>query len=282
MLTGDKPHDGDSPAVVLYKHLHEDVPPPSAAVPGHGVRAGRAGRLGDRPHPGRPPVRRGGAARAGPRRRGRLSEDQLDAVPPQALAVGTRQRRRPYDVIPRALTMPRPLPVNEDDEASGAALDRTSRFASPPPPPTRRRGEGSRRGPAAIVVAVLLVLGARRRHLVHQLRPVHRGPAAAGEDPGAGRGPAGGRRSGARQGRSTPTATPWSAAQIISTDPTAGHAHPRQRRGGAHRLRRARRPCGCPTLAGRKLDKARSLLKEAGWSRAWSPGSSATTCRRAR
>lgn len=34
MLTGDRPHAGDSPAVVLYKHIHEDVPPPSAAVPG--------------------------------------------------------------------------------------------------------------------------------------------------------------------------------------------------------------------------------------------------------
>ncbi|CAM5402233.1 non-specific serine/threonine protein kinase OS=Streptomyces griseomycini OX=66895 GN=FHS37_000351 PE=4 SV=1 [Streptomyces griseomycini] len=34
MLTGTKPHDGDSPAAVLYKHLHEDVPPPSASVPG--------------------------------------------------------------------------------------------------------------------------------------------------------------------------------------------------------------------------------------------------------
>ncbi|MYR55117.1 protein kinase, partial [Streptomyces sp. SID625] len=34
MLTGGKPHQGDSPAQVLYQHLHEDVPAPSAAVPG--------------------------------------------------------------------------------------------------------------------------------------------------------------------------------------------------------------------------------------------------------
>ncbi|NEC64613.1 protein kinase, partial [Streptomyces sp. SID9727] len=34
MLTGDKPRDGESPAQVIYQHLHEDVPPPSAAVPG--------------------------------------------------------------------------------------------------------------------------------------------------------------------------------------------------------------------------------------------------------
>ncbi|MRT44650.1 serine/threonine protein kinase, partial [Xylella fastidiosa subsp. multiplex] len=34
MLTGERPHGGDSPATVLYKHIHEDVPPPSRAVPG--------------------------------------------------------------------------------------------------------------------------------------------------------------------------------------------------------------------------------------------------------
>ncbi len=34
MLTGAKPHSGSTPAQVLYQHLHEDVPVPSAAVPG--------------------------------------------------------------------------------------------------------------------------------------------------------------------------------------------------------------------------------------------------------
>ena len=39
------------PIQVAYKHVHEDVPPPSAAVPGHpGVRR-RAGRPGHRPRP---------------------------------------------------------------------------------------------------------------------------------------------------------------------------------------------------------------------------------------
>ncbi|MDG4862080.1 protein kinase, partial [Streptomyces sp. T-3] len=37
MLTGTKPHSGDSPAQVLYRHLHEDVAPPSASVPGLAV-----------------------------------------------------------------------------------------------------------------------------------------------------------------------------------------------------------------------------------------------------
>ncbi len=34
LLTGRKPHEGDSPIQVAYKHVHEDVPPPSAEVPG--------------------------------------------------------------------------------------------------------------------------------------------------------------------------------------------------------------------------------------------------------
>ncbi len=34
MLTGYKPHSGETPIQVAYKHVHEDVPPPSARVPG--------------------------------------------------------------------------------------------------------------------------------------------------------------------------------------------------------------------------------------------------------
>jgi serine/threonine protein kinase/beta-lactam-binding protein with PASTA domain len=34
MLTGHKPHQADSPIQVAYKHVHEDIPAPSAAVPG--------------------------------------------------------------------------------------------------------------------------------------------------------------------------------------------------------------------------------------------------------
>lgn len=155
MLTGDKPHDGDSPAVILYKHLHEDVPPPSVAVPGMAyeldamVASATARTPTVRPHDA---VALLAQVRDG---RGRLDDDQLDAVPPQALAVDHDNGDDRTTVIPRALTTPRPLPAVEDDAAAGESLDRTSRFASPP----ARRRPGSRRGPATIVVAVLLVLG---------------------------------------------------------------------------------------------------------------------------
>jgi serine/threonine-protein kinase len=34
LLTGRKPHEGESPIQVAYKHVHEDIPPPSEIVPG--------------------------------------------------------------------------------------------------------------------------------------------------------------------------------------------------------------------------------------------------------
>ena len=156
MLTGDRPHGGDSPATVLYKHIHEDVPPPSAAVPGLAYRldelvASATARTPDlRPQDAVALLAQAREVRAA------LSADQLDAVPPQAFAADHRSISEDRtSVIPRALTVPRPLPVNEDD---GRFL-RTSRLETPPPLPPRRRGARSRRGPLAVLVAVLLILG---------------------------------------------------------------------------------------------------------------------------
>ncbi|KFG75958.1 Stk1 family PASTA domain-containing Ser/Thr kinase [Streptomyces mutabilis] len=165
MLSGGKPHEGDSPAQVLYKHLHEDVPPPSAAVPGMAyeldelVASATARNPGIRPHDAVALLARTREARAA------LTEEQLDAVPPQALPGRHDNAEDRTSVIPRALTMPRPLPVNEDegDGADGGypadGVNRTSRLGAPPPAPPRRGRPQLRRGPLAIVLAVLLVLG---------------------------------------------------------------------------------------------------------------------------
>ncbi|MES5823038.1 Stk1 family PASTA domain-containing Ser/Thr kinase [Streptomyces sp. RG80] len=156
MLTGEKPHDGESPAIVLYKHLHEDVPAPSAVVPGlpfelDELVASATARTPDiRPYDAVALLAQAREAR------GALSEDQLDLVPPQALSVAHSGAEDRTSVIPRSLTVPRPLPVNEDDAAP--SLNRTSRLQTPPPPPPRRRS-GPPRGPLAIVVALLLILG---------------------------------------------------------------------------------------------------------------------------
>ncbi|MFJ8956615.1 Stk1 family PASTA domain-containing Ser/Thr kinase [Streptomyces sp. NPDC102381] len=164
MLTGSKPHAGESPAQILYKHLHEDVPPPSAAVPGlpfeldELVASATARTPEVRPYDA---VALLGQARGA---RSTLTDAQLDAVPPQALDteyVGADDRT---SVIPRALgtSVQLPLPT---DSADQARLNRTSRLEMPPPMPPAAPGpaHGSGRGPQrrtlAILAAVLLVLG---------------------------------------------------------------------------------------------------------------------------
>ncbi len=155
MLTGAQPHEGESAAIVLYKHLHDDVPPPSAAVPGLAYEldelvASATARTPDvRPNDA---VELLGLARTA---RAALSEEQLDAVPPQSTASEHDIAQDRTSVIPRSLTVPRLLPanpVNEDD------VQHTSRFEAPPLPP-RRGAVRRRRGVVALVAGVLLLLG---------------------------------------------------------------------------------------------------------------------------
>ncbi|MFE6284070.1 Stk1 family PASTA domain-containing Ser/Thr kinase [Streptomyces sp. NPDC057877] len=159
MLTGGKPHDGDSAAVVLYKHLHEDVPPPSASVPGLAyeldelVASATARNPGIRPHDAVALLAQSRTAR------GALSDEQLDMVPPQALGTdhGHDNAEDRTSVLPRSLTVPRTLPVDGDaPDPYGPHL--TSRLDAPPLPPRRRTGL-PRRGVLTIVAAVLLALG---------------------------------------------------------------------------------------------------------------------------
>ncbi|MGW1911068.1 Stk1 family PASTA domain-containing Ser/Thr kinase [Streptomyces sp. NPDC002076] len=165
MLTGGKPHSGDSPAQVLYKHIHEDVPPPSALVPGLSfeldeVVASATARTPDiRPHDAVALLAQVREARQA------LSDEQLDAVPPQALSAVHDNAGDRTSVIPRSLTSPtlgfarpggppsRPLPVNEEEPAGGG-VQHTSRLQAPPLPPRR-----SRRLVLTIVAAVLVVFG---------------------------------------------------------------------------------------------------------------------------
>ncbi|POX60325.1 serine/threonine protein kinase [Streptomyces sp. Ru62] len=170
MLTGAKPHSGDSPAQVLYKHLHEDVPPPSALVPGlpyplDELVASATARTPDiRPHDA--------VALLAQTREARLSltDEQLDALPPQALTAEHDNAEDRTSVIPRALTSPTlgfaraggppsgPLPVDEGTDAPVDGIDRTARFQSPPLPP-RRRPVRPRRAVLAVIAAVLVVFG---------------------------------------------------------------------------------------------------------------------------
>ncbi|MGW0532603.1 Stk1 family PASTA domain-containing Ser/Thr kinase [Streptomyces sp. NPDC003032] len=171
MLTGAKPHSGDSPAQVLYQHLNEDVPPASAAVPGLAFQldelvASATARTPDvRPYDAVALLALLREARAA------LSEEQLDAVPPQARAAGHDNAEDRTSVIPRAARSVRlPLPADgEEGEQQGDQdrqdpLNRTSVLTTPPPAPpaparSGRRRLDPRRRTIAVVAAVLLVLG---------------------------------------------------------------------------------------------------------------------------
>lgn len=157
MLTGAKPHTGESPAQVIYQHLNEDVPTPSAVVPGLATEldelvAGATARNPEaRPFDAVALLAESRTARAA------LTDGQLDAVPPQARAEAHDDAEDRTSVIPRV------LPVDQ------GTAHHTSRLEMPPPPPPEparsgprrggpRRG-GPRRGMLAAIVAVLLVLG---------------------------------------------------------------------------------------------------------------------------
>ncbi len=260
MLTGEKPHDGDSPAIVLYKHLHDDVPPPSAVVPGLApvldslVGAATARDAAVRPADA---VALFALTREA---RGRLTDEQLDAMPPQALSAEHDNADDRTSVIPRSLTVPRPLPVNEDDDGADR-VHRTSRLQSPPPLPPRRR-TARHRGPAAIVVAVLLVLGLGagvwyiNSGQFTKIPPVLSKTeqeardrlAEAGLDVGE-----------VKEAYSDTV----ERGKVISTDPAAG-ARVRGSASVSLTVSKGPETVRVPDLDGYRLDKARSLLEEEG------------------
>ncbi|MFJ8583345.1 Stk1 family PASTA domain-containing Ser/Thr kinase [Streptomyces sp. NPDC093595] len=167
MLTGAKPHSGDTPAQVLYQHLNADVPAPSAAVPGLAVEldelvASATARNPEvRPHDAVALLAQAREARAA------LADEQLDLAPPQEHApAGDRAGDRDgdgegagADDVTSVISRPLPPPDPQD------AVQHTSRLEAPAPPPPAPVGPGPvvrnpRRGLIAALIAVLLVLGA--------------------------------------------------------------------------------------------------------------------------
>ncbi|MEV7614468.1 Stk1 family PASTA domain-containing Ser/Thr kinase [Streptomyces sp. NPDC089799] len=152
MLTGAKPHTGGTPAQVLYRHLHEDVPAPSAVVPGlpaalDGLVAAAAARAPE----GRPEDAVALLALARDARAG-LTDAELDAVPPQAQAAERSSAEDRTGVIPRPMGVPTHNPHH------------TSRLEVPPVPPAPAapaapRLRAPRRGVLLALAGVLLALG---------------------------------------------------------------------------------------------------------------------------
>jgi serine/threonine-protein kinase len=150
LLTGRKPHEGESPIAVAYKHVHEDVPPPSRSAPGIPAYVDAL------------------VARATARDRAQRPADagvllhQLHRVS-QALAGGVWDDQ---DLTTDLALRAHPAPVVENTSDLDLRPVTPAEFVAPVPLPAPERARPvatpkvrrSRRGPALLVVALVIAL----------------------------------------------------------------------------------------------------------------------------
>jgi serine/threonine-protein kinase len=184
LLTGSKPHQGETPIQVAYKHVHEDVPPPSATVPGIPAYVDAlVARSTARDREQRPAdagvllqhVRRvTQALNAGVRDDPDLVADLLPRVVSGTFADAevANVPTDPHDTA-EVLRRPRREQTTALDRAPAPREDTPVRLAPTPPPartgrarPGRPGREGrpgrpgrSRRGPLLLVLALLVACG---------------------------------------------------------------------------------------------------------------------------
>ena len=161
LLTGTKPHEGETPIQVAYKHVHNDVPPPSSLVPDLPAYVDAL------------------VARATAREPGLRPADasvllhQVHRVS-NALADGVRDDPELTQDLAPMLSGRGTSPEIWDDaemsqilEPQRSVHEHTSTYprAMPPPPgppedpaPMERRPRRSRRGPVLLVLALVLAL----------------------------------------------------------------------------------------------------------------------------
>jgi serine/threonine-protein kinase len=135
MLTGTPPYDGDSPLSVAYRHVHDDVPPPSELVQGISTAVDALVVQATRRDPDQRPADGGAFLQ------------QLMAVRATLPAVG-------LDTQP-TLVVSRPTTISTSASTATTAIP----TAAAPPVPTARPRRPRRRGLiAGIVIAVLALL----------------------------------------------------------------------------------------------------------------------------
>ena len=199
LLTGTKPHEGETPIQVAYKHVHEDVPPPSSLAPGLPAYVDAlVARATARDRELRPAdaavllhqVHRVSHALA----EGVLDDAELTAdltplrmpvvVDPEPVGTDTapdadtgagRLRRGRVRGDDGAGAPPRP-PTVASTPPRRPDPDRRARVVRPDPPlpdlvepelpPRRSRPRRSKRGPSSLLLALLLVVGGGARCLV--------------------------------------------------------------------------------------------------------------------
>ncbi|MFE9564990.1 Stk1 family PASTA domain-containing Ser/Thr kinase [Streptomyces sp. NPDC006487] len=157
MLAGSKPHTGANPAQVLYQHLNEDVPPPSAAVPGLPAALDELVAQATARNPDLRPYDAAALLGLAMDARAQLGDAELDAVPPQARAAERTAAEDRTSVIPRPVTSHASHAVHA---SHAEPVSHTSRLAAPPLPPAPAASRIRRPGGALLaVIGVLLCLG---------------------------------------------------------------------------------------------------------------------------
>jgi eukaryotic-like serine/threonine-protein kinase len=259
MLTGVKPHRGDTPAQVLYRHLNEDVPPVSELVPGLApgldalVAAAAARDPEARPHDAVALLARVRSTRES------LDDEQLDRTPPKAVAepaagdlYGGPGGEERTDVLPRALP-------------AAAERGHTARLARPPVPGRSRLPRLPalpRRGVLALLAGVLLLLGAGGGVWYINSGQFTRVPPVIGKAEGDARGRLEAAGLDVREVRREFSET-VERGSVIGTDPATGE---RIRGNGSVALVVSRGPevVRVPSLTGEPLDAAEKRLRAAG------------------
>ncbi|GAA2741490.1 Stk1 family PASTA domain-containing Ser/Thr kinase [Kitasatospora cinereorecta] len=254
MLTGAKPHTGENPAQVMYRHLHEDVPPPSATAPAVGPELDAIVAAATARDPQARPWDAVELLAALQRARRSLTPDRLDAEPPAST---------------------RPTPQYGTGEVTAVVerpLDRTSVLDIPPdllpptrpvqdPPPPRRARRPRSRKPliwGSVVAVLLLLIGGATYALssaVYTTVPSVLGQTQAQAVTTLD-------KHGLRGAFSQQFSESVPAGQAISSDPGVGA---RIRKSDPVRVVLSRGPerVGVPALAGRTLDDARKALTDA-------------------
>ncbi|MFF7456155.1 Stk1 family PASTA domain-containing Ser/Thr kinase [Kitasatospora sp. NPDC008115] len=172
MLTGSRPHTGENPVQVMYRHLHEDVPAPSAAVPGvapalDAIVAGACAR--DRAHRPYDAVELLAALQ---RVRRGLTPAQLDAEPPASTRPSPRHPTGEATsvltpVLPPAPPVERTSVLDVPPDVMDQLLTEPRPYDEPAPvrAPRRRPRSTTRRLPrgpliwTAVITAVALLVG---------------------------------------------------------------------------------------------------------------------------
>ena len=283
MLTGRKPHEGESPIPVAYKHVHEDVPPPSHVVAGiapyvDALVARATARDRDlRPADARVMLHQVRRVRAaldhGVLDDPELTSDLTPTVPVQRHSddIDYVRDESPADVpaspadvrtilSPAQFAHPGPRPRGRED---------TTVIGGPRPPgrpgPTRDRPvprpRRSRRGPVLLVLVLLLAVAAglggwwfgAGRYVATPGVVSLSAPAAGAKLHRAG-------LSYEVSGRAWSETVP--AGSVVRTDPAGGEHVTRHGTVGVT-LSRGPERHDVPRLQGRHLDAARSALRDA-------------------